>query len=141
MATPDLQLMGATEHNTELRRRAAVYRRAHESQPAAATPDDPRALSIRLATPADDTAVHRIAGLDSSHPPAGDVLIGAIDGVPVAALGLQDGHLVADPFRHTVELAGLLRARREQLIATASARRDGRRRRRLRRGLARQSGM
>jgi hypothetical protein len=79
-------------------------------------------FSIRTATVEDEHVLERLAGLDSSRPPSGTVLIGAIDDEPAAAIGLADGHVVADPFRRTAELVTLLRARRDQLSSVSAGR-------------------
>jgi hypothetical protein len=68
-------------------------------------------LTIRVARPADDWAVARLAALDSAAKPAGDVLLAEVDGTPVAALSVTDGHAVADPFRHSDEAVALMRLR------------------------------
>lgn len=65
-------------------------------------------LTIRVAGPADADPLQRLAATDSSSPPTGEVLLAEVDGRLLAALSLDDGHLVADPFRPTGELAWLL---------------------------------
>lgn len=67
-----------------------------------------RPLTIRVAGPADAEAVRGLAAVDSSLPPTGEVLLAVVDDRLWAALSLDDGHLVADPFRPTGELAWLL---------------------------------
>jgi hypothetical protein len=63
----------------------------------------------RLATDDDRDLIGRIASLDSSAPIDGPALIGEIDGIPVAVLSLNDGRVVADPFRRTADLVALMR--------------------------------
>lgn len=82
------------------------------------TPSTPT-VAMRLATPADDAAIERLAQLDSSQVPAGPILIGTLDGVPSAAIGITSGHVVADPFRPTAALVDLLRLRAEHLRGPA----------------------
>jgi len=72
---------------------------------------DKQSVSIRTARPADAIAVARLAALDSSRSPRGTVLIAEVDGEPWAALGVESGHVVADPFRPTREIVALLHAR------------------------------
>ena len=67
-------------------------------------------ISIRPA-PSADTAVERLAQLDSRPSFAGPALVAEVDGEPRAALSLRDGGVVADPFAPTSELVGLLRMR------------------------------
>jgi hypothetical protein len=62
-------------------------------------------LAMRLALPEDALALERLAALDSTRAPRGVVLIAEVDGEPWAAVSLDDGHLAADPFRPTGELA------------------------------------
>ena len=86
-------------------------------------------LTIRSAGPADENALADLAGLDSSRPLHGDVLVAESDDGPVAALELESGRAVGDPFRHSDQVVGLLRMRAEQLHARAPhARRRNRRR-------------
>ncbi len=66
-------------------------------------------ITVRRATAADATTLHRLAALDSARPPAGDALIAVQDGQPVAALALADGRTVADPFTQTRDAVALLR--------------------------------
>jgi len=64
-----------------------------------------------LATEDDADALRELAGLDSRAPLAGRILIGRIAGSPAAALSLDDGRVVADPFRRTDHLVACLRSR------------------------------
>ena len=73
---------------------------------------------LRLATPADQSSLERLAELDSAKPPAQPILLAEVDGVLLGALGLTDGSAIADPFRHTADLVALLRARARQLDGT-----------------------
>ena len=80
-------------------------------------------LTIRRATAADEFAVRRLSALDSAFPPTGDVLLAEMDDQLWAALSLDSGHAVADPFRPSGELVDLLRFRAESLAAEAAPRR------------------
>ena len=66
---------------------------------------------IRLATADDALNLRRLAQLDSKPPLEGRVLVGEIAGTPVAAVGLADGRVVADPFIPTDHLLASLRVR------------------------------
>ncbi len=66
-------------------------------------------VHIRLATDADRARIRRLAELDSSRPPEGDVLLAEVNSRPIAAIGM-DGAVVADPFEHTRGAVRLLRA-------------------------------
>jgi hypothetical protein len=66
-------------------------------------------LTLRVARPDDAPAVRRLAQLDSSRPPTGHVLLAVVGSEPVAALGVESGSVVADPFRHTAGVVAMLR--------------------------------
>jgi hypothetical protein len=68
-------------------------------------------LTIRRSTQADAVALHRLAALDSAYPPTGDMLLAEVDGELWAALDLDTGVAIADPFQPSGELVGLLRFR------------------------------
>lgn len=74
-------------------------------------------LTIRRAGPADAGALARLAALDSSHAPAGEVLVVEVGDELRAALSLRSGHVIADPFHRTAGLVSMLRVRAEQLRA------------------------
>jgi hypothetical protein len=73
-------------------------------------------LTIRMAVPADAEALRRLAQLDSAPPPAPvPLLVAEVGGELRAALPLDGGRAIADPFRRTVELVSILSERRRQL--------------------------
>lgn len=72
-------------------------------------------VTIRVAGPDDAAAVRRLAALDSGRAPSGLVLMAEEDGDPVAAISLETGSVVADPFRSTADAVHLLRLRRDQV--------------------------
>jgi hypothetical protein len=72
-------------------------------------------VTIRRATAEDALAVRRLAALDSSFPPTGDVLLAETGDELWAALSLDSGAAVADPFRPSRDLLDLLRFRAERL--------------------------
>lgn len=82
---------------------------------------------LTLATEDDADALHRLAALDSRAPLAGRVLIGKIAGTPAAALSLDDGRVVADPFRRTDHLVACLRSRAAAMRAYEASRSLGER--------------
>ena len=59
-------------------------------------------------------AVRVARELDSSFAPGADALLGELDGELVAVITMQDGQVVADPFRATAAVVDLLRRRRAQ---------------------------
>jgi hypothetical protein len=73
-------------------------------------------LTIRLAVSADAEALGRLAQLDSAPPPAlVPMLVGEVGGELRAALPLDGGPAIADPFRRTAGLVALLAERARQL--------------------------
>jgi len=69
------------------------------------------AFVVRQSTEDDEPALRRLAELDSKRPLRGAALIGEIGGLPAAAVSLNDGRLIADPFQPTAVLSQLLRMR------------------------------
>jgi hypothetical protein len=67
------------------------------------------ALTIRRADLADLAALDRLAVLDSASAPTGDVLVAEVAGELWAALEIDSGRVIADPFRPSGELVELLR--------------------------------
>jgi len=73
-------------------------------------------LVIRIAQPADIASVARLAALDSAGLPAGRVLLAEVGGEAWAAVTVDGSSaIVADPFRPTAAIAGLLELRAAQL--------------------------
>ena len=72
-------------------------------------------ISIRLAGPADHEDVRRLAQLDSAPMRGGDALVAEVDGRIEAALPLDGGRPIADPFVPSAELVTLLELRARQL--------------------------
>ena len=73
-------------------------------------------VTIRVAAPEDAEELRRLAELDSARPVTGHVLLAEQAGMPVAAISLGTGSVVADPFRRTTDAVHLLRLRRYQLL-------------------------
>jgi hypothetical protein len=67
----------------------------------------------RIAQP--DEEIERLAHLDSVRCPRGPLLIAAVGERPYAAMPIDGGPVIADPFRRTAELASLLTLRASQL--------------------------
>ena len=76
-----------------------------------------RRLTIRWATPDDAAPLARLAQLDASRPPRGVVLLAEVgeEHELWAAISLDDGHLIADPFRLSGEVAFDLAQRARRL--------------------------
>ena len=68
-----------------------------------------KTLTIRPADPTDLAGLNRLAALDSASPPTGEVLVAEVGGELWAAVELDSGTAIADPFRPSGELVELLR--------------------------------
>ena len=75
-------------------------------------------MIIRRATPHDAAAVARLAQLDSSPVPAGDLLVAEVGGELRAALRIDDYAYVADPFHRSREVVALLAERADGIRKT-----------------------
>ena len=106
----------AHEREIEIRRngRLAGLRRARRAIGAA---PDTTNVTIRVATSADRDALERLAQLDSRSAPTGYVLIAEVAGELRAAVPVDGGEPVADPFHPTAALTSLLALRARQLRA------------------------
>jgi hypothetical protein len=80
-----------------------------------ASVDHPPEVRLRLATSDDAGRLRTLAQLDSAQVPSGPVLIAEIDGRLLAALPLEGGAPIADPFRRSAGVVQLLRMRAAQL--------------------------
>ena len=99
--------------------------------PVHAVPAAGAGVTVRHARPGDTDALTVLAQLDSSHAPRGDVLVAEANGELWAAVSLDDGHAVANPFRPSGELTFVLldrarRLRREARRITAGPRAEPR---------------
>jgi hypothetical protein len=72
-------------------------------------------LTIRRATAADAFALKRLAAIDSASPPTGDVLLAEMGDELWAAVSVETGASVADPFRPSADLVALLRFRARRM--------------------------
>ena len=74
-------------------------------------------ILVRRARPEDAPGLRRLAALDSRPAPRGEALLAEADGEIVAALPLDRGPAVADPFRPTADLVQMLAIRAGRLAA------------------------
>ena len=126
MQTLSLHHHTAAAQAADQRRTAAEHRRSHHPV---------GAVEMRRATADDERAVRRLAQLDEMTPPQGDVLLAELDGRLVAALPLEGGRAVADPFTPTQEIVELLVLRAVALGGDTHGRVRARRLRRAASGL------
>ena len=66
-------------------------------------------LTIRHATANDFPALERLAALDSHRIPSGELFVGEVDGQLLAAVSIDTGSVIADPFEHTAAIVDVLR--------------------------------
>ena len=103
----------AGEHIRDLREAARGARvRAEEQAPKRERFDR---LSVRPFTERDIDAIRLLAALDSKQMPTGAVLVAEQAGEVVAALPLDGGNVLADPFKPTADVVALLKLRASQL--------------------------
>ena len=89
-------------------------------------------LRIRQARHTDAVALERLAALDSSHAPQGDVLLAEVGEELWAAFSLEDGHAIADPLRPSADAVLILGQRAAQLHRAERSRSHSRRPRMIR---------
>jgi hypothetical protein len=63
-----------------------------------------RAVTVRFAAEGDQDSLERLASLDSASAPSGATIVAEFGGELVAALSIESGRAIADPFRHTGEV-------------------------------------
>jgi hypothetical protein len=80
-------------------------------------------FTIRRASPADSSAVARLAALDSASPPAGELLLAEVGDELWAAVEIDSGVAIADPFRPSGDLVELLHFERMRSDLVKPARR------------------
>lgn len=115
--------LAATEHTNDL------LRAAHRSRLSLIRGDADayasQSVVLVQVRSEDNDAVRRLAELDDAAALEGSALLALVDGQPVAALSLEDGRVVADPFRLTSGPVSLLRLRADQLSNARTGRRLG----------------
>jgi hypothetical protein len=77
----------------------------------------PENITIRRAVAGDGASLVRLAQLDSKRPPSGSFLMAEVDGQPWAAIELESGEVLADPFHPTADLAEMLWLRAARIRA------------------------
>lgn len=78
-------------------------------------------VTVRRSAPGDESALARLASLDSASPPRGPALIAEADSRMLAALPLGSGRAIADPFEPTAEAVAILELRRSQIESVDGA--------------------
>ena len=110
---PELMRQVAMARVADLNRDARRYRRARAS--ALHAPQPVRtAIQLRLSHCLDE--LERLAALSERQLHEGDWIVADVDGVPVAAVSVDDGTTVYDPFRPSSQAVSLLKLRRKQVL-------------------------
>jgi hypothetical protein len=113
---PELSLMMADDRIVGLTRDARRYRR---SRVTATRPPQPVRTAIQLRLAACREELERLAALSEQPLHDGDWIVADVDGVPVAAVAVEDGATLYDPFRPSLQAVSLLKLRRKQVLAAA----------------------
>jgi hypothetical protein len=92
------------------------YLREHFAPPGASvsdpSPEPDVALRVSTVDGDDRESLRRLASLEYSPAPSGPVVFAELNGDPVAALSIRDGHTVADPSRSNAGIIALLHLHR-----------------------------
>jgi hypothetical protein len=118
--TTSLNTLVAREHAADRRREAEHYRSAKPEAPSA-----PSGVALRQAQADDARALEILAELDEEPVLSGETLLALIDGDAVAAMSLEDGRVVANPFVATGETVSLLKLRARHLVGPKVRQRHG----------------
>jgi hypothetical protein len=121
-----LNLLNSEARVRELHRQGELSRLGHRNG-AGHQSDSPRlpsTLVIRVAWPADDAALARLAQVDGHRElDSAQLLVAEVEGEVLAALPLDGGEAIANPFRPTAALVEMLKLRAAQLRNGAAPRR------------------
>jgi hypothetical protein len=113
---PLLSFYAGLDRMSMFERDAVRYRRARA---ASARPPQPVKTAIQLRLSACREELERLAALSERQLRDGDWIVADVDGEPVAAVSVEDGTTVYDPFRPTSQAVSLLELRRKQVLAAA----------------------
>jgi hypothetical protein len=113
---PALTHQIALDRVVSLRRDAAQYRRARAAR---FQPSQPVRAAIQLRLSACRDELERLAALSERRLRSGDWIVADVDGVAVAAVSVEDGTTLYDPFTPTSQAVSLLQLRRKQVRAAA----------------------
>ena len=113
---PELTHLMVLDKRAGFERDARRYRRSREAYSRAPQPVR-TAIQLRLSACREE--IERLAQLSERPLHDGDWLVADVDGVPVAAVAVDDGTTVYDPFKPTNQALSLLKLRRKQVLAAA----------------------
>ena len=113
---PELMRQIALDRAAAFQRDAVRYRRAREAS--LRSPQPVRAaIELRLSACRDE--LERLVSLSERRLRGGDWLVADVNGVPVAAVSIDYGTTLYDPFKATSQAVSLLKLRRKQVLAAA----------------------
>lgn len=115
MSTKELTTPRFLRDSDPTRRGHLVAVRSGEPTPSSQLDPYWAGVVIRPAVAADAALLGQLAALDSARRLVGAVLIAELRGSVVAALSLDDGAVIANPFIATAEIVELLQLRAAQL--------------------------
>jgi hypothetical protein len=78
---------------------------------------EPEAITIRPLREQDVAAVERLAELEERRVPAGKLLLADVEGTIEAAVSIESGEAIANPFAPSAAIVSLLELRADQLRA------------------------
>ncbi len=114
-----LNAVMAQEHLADLTRAAARSRQVSSREQWHSGP----AVELRPARADDEPALGQLAALDDAPALEGPALLAVVGGTAVAALALDDGRVVADPFVPSAYAVELLRLRARDVSHVSPRRR------------------
>jgi hypothetical protein len=114
---PELMRQVAMARMADLQRDARNARRYRRARAASAHPYHPVRIAIQLRLSECLDELERLAALSERQLHEGDWIVADVDGVAVAAVSVDDGTTLYDPFRPTSQAVSLLRLRRKQFLA------------------------
>jgi len=114
-----LQRVATLQREAENFRRSREAKNYRRARAAAVHPPQPVRTAIQLRLSACRDELERLAQLSDRRLRDGDWLVADLDGVPAAAVSLDDGTTLSDPFKPTSQLVSLLELRRKQVLTTA----------------------
>ena len=88
-----------------------------EPEPDGTATLEPETITIRPLEHDDVSAIELLAELDASPVPVGPLLLAEVEGTIEAALGVESGEAIANPFASSADVVSLLRLRADQLRA------------------------
>ena len=118
-----MALIDQTRHSVSMTATAVLTqlaRRGRSSSARAPHVAPGAAISIHLLGSDGSDALARLAALSESPVPTGRALVAEVDGELWAALPLESGHMLIDPFRPSSEVRQLLTLRAQQLQRDAA---------------------